>query len=240
MVHIGSVVTVPSPIRSYVTGTHPRVARANRQELTVEDMREIRRQLRAAGGDLHELLRRAAACLETEDDHAAVKAYYARLEDSNILSEARRQEVQRAIKVAAEEHNSHPSLSEMLRQSSRPAQDRFRAVDWEILVASDYLARSGSIISVTGVIREVVGERWLTEGTKLGNSIEAVVSRAFGRLRRGAGGTCPQCDALILPKMVSKRRRGNSRIGRPRREVDQQSATSLRFTGQLSFASDLL
>jgi hypothetical protein len=163
-----------SPVGGFLAQRAERFPADHRRPPTEADMHALRDLLTATGGDLEELVRRAACVLDTDDDSGAMRAYEARRDWGQIEAAAAQvAEARRTVVAVAK------------RARGRPPHDRYEEQDFWLLAAADARARPGC--STTQAIREAVTAEWNWRGTvrarvALGASIEAVVSRVFQRL----------------------------------------------------------
>jgi hypothetical protein len=200
-----------SPVRGFLARRVERFPPDRRRSPTEADMRELRGLLAATGGDLEELVRRAACVLDTDDDSGAMRAY-----------EARRNwgQIEAAAGEAAEARRTDVAVAK--RGRGRPPHDRYEEQDFWLLAAAHARARAGC--STTQAIHEAVTAEWNRLGTHaraaLGASIKAAVSRVFRRLTEiiAPGLRVRSLLADYFPKLAiaPRRARGVSEIGRPR------------------------
>jgi hypothetical protein len=165
-----------------------------RRAPTEADMHALRDLLMATAGDAEELARWVGCVLDTDDDAAAITAYWARVEYAAIVAA---KQAEKAIELKTEMKN---------KAKTGPKKKRFLAIDKTIIIFAEQCQAASP---VTSCIREAVHELSQLFGEKLGASEDAVVKRVFGRLRS------LEFDYLPIAKRIAPRQhRGVTKFSR--------------------------
>jgi hypothetical protein len=210
------------PVRSFRVQLENRFPLTGRRAPTEADFAALRHLLSAIGGDVEELARWAGAVRDTDDDSAALTAYWARLEYGVLKTVDQ-------IKIRIAEINKQnyrrelgKYLSEYMAKKKRgPRKDKYINVDQDIVRYAEtitHLLPRGT--PVKAIIARAVRDNW---SPALGQSEGAATARIFARLRRrrvktkDVIGSLPPDITSSLTERIAPRKRGVRKFGRPRR-----------------------